>query len=759
MFKIIDIYKLRYKNPFLNLKRLLSLVISIIFISFAFNIKNAYPATIQEQNDEAVSILENLTCEVSGLDNLLRSEFSHTCISAPFSDFVIANMLSPGVYVSVLLRLKINDQDLFPNSCSKENRLDPFDPKISFGFCNNFKLTAAITSALAVGTFNMISDLVQGKSQDEAIKNSFTINKSDFHDIYNNKKPGDTGVLWDIPVIPWKVVKYRDQICVATIGIAGWMNVGCRYMKEPYPDSIYDLNPGLRGIMNCSLTNISCYERAKANAANMTSISGPVVTCVRDMTLRLLVNPSYCGEDKQTTSALISNNGNIFQTFQRNMFKAVSALLTIYIIFVGFNIVLAGDIPEKGELLTYALKVILVIYFSVGINTTYEKNGFDGMTSWVFPVMLDGASQLVSWILNADSSNLCQFEQNDYNTAIKGYWNLYSIWDALDCRVLHYLGLNTLSDTTNSSKFLNFSIPPYMLLLIPAIYTGNFQLIMLAISYPLMVISVAAYLVNTFVISLVVIVILGVMSPIFVPMVLFKFTKGYFSSWFKLMLSFTLQPMVVATFLAIMFSVFDQSFYNSCKYNTLSIKQEDNSYKKVFFLDINKGDYAAEKDFKACVSSLGGILNFGHSVAINSILSGLSSVSTASNPDGSYNYKLDSNPFSSNQTNDEIDASSPFKQSRQEQKGIFFTGDILIFEFIRDLILSMFTGCVILYLMNNFSSQLAQFASDITEGVSLGDTTIGPKSVSNKGYTAVDKINQIVKASKNVQSGGDGGGR
>ena len=46
-------------------------------------------------------------------------------------------------------------------------------------------------------------------------------------------------------------------------------------------------------------------------------------------------------------------------------------MLSIYIILFGFKILLAGDVPPKSELITFVIKFIFVVYFSVGININY----------------------------------------------------------------------------------------------------------------------------------------------------------------------------------------------------------------------------------------------------------------------------------------------------------------------------------------------------------------------------------------------------
>ena len=91
------------------------------------------------------------------------------------------------------------------------------------------------------------------------------------------------------------------------------------------------------------------------------------------------------------------------------------------------------------------------------------------------------------------------------------------------------------------------------------------MLVSLALSYPLLVISVVAFMVNATIMCMISIVILGILAPLFVPMFLFAYTRNYFDSWVKLMISFLLQPMVVVTFMITMFSVYDYGFYGKCQ--------------------------------------------------------------------------------------------------------------------------------------------------------------------------------------------------
>ncbi len=112
------------------------------------------------------------------------------------------------------------------------------------------------------------------------------------------------------------------------------------------------------------------------------------------------------------------------------------------------------------------------------------------------------------------------------------------------------MGLLLTGVTTNRalSRFdiLSNAIPPYVFLLIPAIISCYPQLVPLALMYPLLVISIGAFVANATVVCMISIVVLGVLAPLFVPMLLFNYTRRYFDAWVKLLLSFMLQPMIMS---------------------------------------------------------------------------------------------------------------------------------------------------------------------------------------------------------------------
>lgn len=736
------------------MKLLRTLLLSFILLSIAPTRAKA------DIMDDITKVLDNIVCETQGVGGLLRSEFSHTCIPAPFFSFAVANVVSPGPYIVTLLRLKLNDSELplVKGACLRKNRIEFHDQKLSFYLCNNLLLAKARVLAVGKSIVVIAKAMFTGQDPWDEIKEAWNTSKADYHDKYEDRKEGDSGFTIDVPPIPWKVIKENDKLCVATIAFTGWIPVGCKYIKEPYPKSIYSSfmdsskapsdgsTDDVMGLIRCNDSG-GCYQRAYEHSKTGIVISAPIIECIKEMTARLMISRDVCSfDDLNLVVGTAKRESSLFFQFQKNMHRTVMALLTIYVILFGFKVVLSGNIPPQNELINFVIKFIFVVYFSVGINvnshggSSYDR--LDGMVQWILPFMLGGIDQLAGWVLSASPSNLCKFDAADYPKGL-GY---LSLWDAVDCRIAHYLGLDFLQTmlVENQSRnhdwknfdIFNFSIPPYIYLLIPAVLSGYMTLVSMALMYPMLVISVGAYLVNSVVVCIICIVILGVLAPLFVPMLLFNYTKGYFESWLKLMISFVLQPMVMVTFMVTMFSVFDMGFYGKCEYKAVNVESGGRAT-KVFFIDNDWNKYKSPADVKSCKNSLGYMLNNPFAAVFDLGKSTVEAIK-ANEPES------DSLKFMSKY--EFFDALVP-------EGGMLFNFLTMIYERIKALVLALITACFTLYLMYHFSAQLSEFAADMTEGVALSNVTVKPLSL-YKGMQAL--VGAAAGATDKLATGGRG---
>jgi type IV secretion system protein VirB6 len=248
--------------------------------------------------------------------------------------------------------------------------------------------------------------------------------------------------------------------------------------------------------------------------------------------------------------------------------------------------------------------------------------------------------------------------------------------------------------------------------------------------------------------------ILGILAPLFVPLYLFDYTKGYFEAWVKLLISFLLQPMVAVVFMTTMLSVYDFGFYGTCKYTNKDITYSGSEFKlnvhnngaqnsvgensrtvRYSYLDQDWEHYSDDEK-KSCQDSLGFILNNPYQFLYNT------------GDDLLTDAKM---PWIEDASGKEEKKRFNFLDSIENSPGMFFGMVEVMFEKIKTLVLAMLTACLVLYLMYHFSESLAEFAADMTEGVALSNMTIKPQAIFKAGMAALG-------AAGGATGGGEGGG-
>lgn len=737
-------------------------ILSLVCISNAHAESN-----FQKFLEDTVDAIENISCETQGVSNLLRTdEFAHTCIPIPVFTYAVYDLFSLGMYSNFVLRLDLKGDN---NTCNREERIDFKDKKLSFTMCSNAKLISARAQLLGDLAWDIIRMAV---GEQKKFDSSYAISKDKYHNSYHNKKVGDSGVMVDIAlgispaaILSWKIIRDDDKLCVATLSVFGWVPVGCKYLKEPFPVSIYSdfmdrSTEGVEEVANVSsLTNCgnmgSCFKRTYKNSRTGIVITGPIIGCVQEMIAKLMISRSVCSfDDIDDVLSGVSRQSSALFAFQQSMHRIVSALLAIYIILFGFKILLTGDIPKKSDLMNFVLKFLFVIYFSIGLNIHSDGEvsfgRLDGMSQWAFPFLLNGMNELSGWLMNASPSGLCRFDDVKYED---GYEYL-QLWDSLDCKISHYLGLDVIQTLAVQNALmdhdwtkldiLSFPIPPYMMLLGLSFLMGNMMLVTLILMYPLLVISIGAFIVNAVVVSMISIVILGVLAPLIVPMLLFEYTRGYFDSWVKLLISFLLQPMIAVAFMTFMLSIYDLGFYGTCKYKTQNLQSNGNESVRHSFVDNDWSKYTnEEKD--GCISSLGYIFNNPFASHFNA---GEAITSDAVTPW--------INDVSGDKNKERFD----FLKAIKSSPGMFFDTFELVFDEIKSLTSTLLTACFILYLVYHFSAQLTGFMADMTEGIELSKMAIGPQSIAKNVSAVTDRTKDMASAGgkKSSDRASTGGG-
>jgi type IV secretory pathway VirB6-like protein len=190
--------------------------------------------------------------------------------------------------------------------------------------------------------------------------------------------------------------------------------------------------------------------------------------------------------------------------------------------------------------------------------------------NYIYKYALDISTQLLDMVIStASENNLCRFSLNDYSSGFK----MLRVWDELDCRLSYYLGIGSVSAALALGETAALGAITAGLAL-PLMFILSFSTILmgiLLIMFFIFLLSTMIYIVETFAACAFLILLLIVFAPIFVPMVLFEYTKQSFMSWWRLILGFTLQPMIIGVYIALMLPIMDSIIFPGCIFSKWTV--------------------------------------------------------------------------------------------------------------------------------------------------------------------------------------------
>lgn len=399
----------------------------------------------------------------------------------------------------------------------------------------------------------------------------------------------------------------------------------------------------------------------------------------------------------------------------------VQGVLLLSVTFFGVSI-LAGtkDIRDKKELLTYFIKIGLVVYFTVG-NGIEQTRLFDGIY---------GVSSKLSEILfkltaedDERKRDGCQFgeiinEDGEVNQEIgtpkypEGLSYL-AVWDTLDCKIARYLSFGP-----------NASVANIALLIIAFFFTGPigiyFALSILSIGILLIITTIKAM--HIFLGSSLAIMIMIFVSPITITAILFDKTKNIFDKWLINLISFSLQPALLFAYIFILITMMDKVLVGSAYYIG------DPPYKKIQCSEI-------------CMSE--GKAFYKHD--------GPSYEACMNDQDNPNNGMID--PY-----DDSVACIVNFDRFGSESGFAMFgiiltTVDYLFQGNIKERSLTLLQGALLMYLLFKFIDEIPGIAASLTGGAQLPGSNINARNIMSKG------INFAAAAQKRAARGLKFGGK
>ena len=177
-------------------------------------------------------------------------------------------------------------------------------------------------------------------------------------------------------------------------------------------------------------------------------------------------------------------------------------------------------------------------------------------------------------------------------------------WDRLDCRILFYLGapLDGIGGKIGTGGAVTLMVllgaAPVLLVagsVIGIIFAGGQILVALVcIFMAILMMMVILWMCYVFILSLVALSVIVILSPLFIPMVLFQHTKGYFDGWLKELITYSLYPVILFAFLSFMFIACDKIFYRGLNFEK---EQVEMLGKKTYWFKLKEGECTKSKYF------------------------------------------------------------------------------------------------------------------------------------------------------------------
>ncbi|KAF8818712.1 TrbL/VirB6 family protein [Rickettsia endosymbiont of Cardiosporidium cionae] len=385
----------------------------------------------------------------------------------------------------------------------------------------------------------------------------------------------------------------------------------------------------------CGQSFIQCY-RTNHYSQSLLNTIGRFMECLVKSIYNSFYQYDGCvdissdGVDKISSRSSNDYLLNSFYKFQGWIQYAVKAALILYVIIYGINILLhinsRNHYMSTAEIAKFVLTIILVGYLSIGIGKTgisddiSESTNANALIDHVLPMLIELTNYLTTRILTAMQSNnnkLCNFDISKYESGHQGML----LWDKFECIISYYLGANfiygnhsmfdgalesglaklntdSVSDDRRLSRNSDSDDMPISIntidsfnifTVIWAAFRSGTKTLLFCIGLLIFISSVLFLIFSytaIYIISIMTIYVLGYLSPIFIPMVLFEQTKEYFNGWLKLMISAVVQPVVFITFIGFFLLFENKELMKNCEIlkhdYRINVDQSGNNITKYF---------------------------------------------------------------------------------------------------------------------------------------------------------------------------------
>lgn len=248
---------------------------------------------------------------------------------------------------------------------------------------------------------------------------------------------------------------------------------------------------------------------------------------------------------------LIGTN-NFLIPFSNFMASAVTACCILAVILWGVKMLSGTETAPMRDALATAIKIACVVTFTYNFGGSSLDTGGNhgGNFGLVLDIMDEMLTVVSGYVLQASWLGSTEYCPKFGDTS-----QVYLVWDAVDCSIETLIG-GIFSPLTLSAGIIGFLTA----CLLSNTIGFTIGMIGIYLIYKLLYaiikccyIFCSAYMGIAFMV---------VISPLFIPAILFKSTKQYFDKWLKLFTSFLIQPMVLFAYMAMLLAAFDTVMFS-----------------------------------------------------------------------------------------------------------------------------------------------------------------------------------------------------
>ncbi|QCB62928.1 conjugal transfer protein TraH [Wolbachia endosymbiont of Drosophila mauritiana] len=378
-----------------------------------------------------------------------------------------------------------------------------------------------------------------------------------------------------------------------------------------------------------SYVSEACYNQAGSKSLAPLPITSMIVQCIKESLDNLVAGIDSSGSPLNDQNG--HNKGSFLSVAQKKLKNTVTAVLVLALILFSIK-AMSGGVRSPQEMYMLIIKFALVIYFTTGSTMFHYYGELTKLSNGLSEIVLQASSE---------SKGICNYEAGkdyEYMRKVDGKRISYSYlapWDRLDCRILFYLGapLDGIGGKIGAGGAVTLMVllgaAPVLLVagsVIGIIFAGGQILVALVcIFMAILMMMVILWMCYVFILSLVALSVIIILSPLFIPMVLFQHTKGYFDGWLKELITYSLYPVILFAFLSFMFIACDKIFYRGLNFEK---EQVEMLGKKTYWFKLKGGECTNNPNTLACMlqeykwekSMLLGLVDFAYVEFSNSVL-------------------------------------------------------------------------------------------------------------------------------------------